>query len=70
MMGGKYDPDKIDLKDMVKKLSAWEKGIEKDPAERTFGGMKRDPRTGKFNDDELVEILTSKYCCAPSKLSC
>ncbi|KAJ0342957.1 hypothetical protein KNSL1_010473 [Colletotrichum chrysophilum] len=27
--------------------------------ERTFGGLKRDENTGKYNDDELVHIITS-----------
>ena len=39
-------------------LRKWEESMDSDPAKRTFDDMKRDPKTGKFDDAKLVDILT------------
>lgn len=45
--------------ELVTGFSKFEKSIPEDPADRTFGKYKRDPATGKFKDDELVECITA-----------
>ncbi|EWC46918.1 hypothetical protein DRE_03930 [Drechslerella stenobrocha 248] len=49
----------IPLPEFMMGLSKWEKSIPQDPGQRTFEGLKRDPETGKFDDEKLVEILVS-----------
>ncbi|KAG8162580.1 hypothetical protein KVR01_008345 [Diaporthe batatas] len=49
----------VDMRDMATGFRKFDEGIPNDPAERTFGHFKRDPATGKFKDDDLVECITS-----------
>ncbi|KUI59129.1 Linoleate 10R-lipoxygenase [Cytospora mali] len=49
----------VGVQDLVVGFAKFEKSIPEDPAQRTFGGYHRDPDTGRFNDDELVECITS-----------
>jgi prostaglandin-endoperoxide synthase 1/linoleate 10R-lipoxygenase len=44
--------------ELVQGFSKFERMVPEDPAEREFGGFKRGP-DGKFNDNELVECITS-----------
>lgn len=44
--------------ELVQGFSKFEKMVPDDPAEREFGGFKRDSN-GRFNDNELVECITS-----------
>lgn len=47
------------IQDMVMGFGKFETGIPKDPpAERVFGGFERG-KDGRFDDDELVECITS-----------
>ncbi|KAJ0108757.1 hypothetical protein J7T55_011248 [Diaporthe amygdali] len=48
----------VGMQDMVMGFAKFEKSIPEDPAERTFAGYQRDPATGKFNDNDLVECIT------------
>ncbi len=43
---------------MLQGLSKFGQEMPKDPADRGFNGLKRGP-DGKYNDDDLVEIITS-----------
>lgn len=45
--------------DMMRGFKKFDESIPNDPAERTFGDYKRDPATGKFKDDDLVDCITS-----------
>lgn len=54
---GNKDPEEITIPDFIQGFLAWEKTIPKDPSKRVFGGLTRDPKTGKFNDAALVKIL-------------
>ena len=38
-------------------LQAYEKSIDPDPSKRVFGKLKRDEKTGRFKDEELVDIM-------------
>lgn len=49
----------VGMQDMVMGFAKFEKSIPEDPAERTFGHYKRDPTTGKFRDDDLVDCITA-----------
>lgn len=49
----------VGVQDMVMGFAKFEASIPDDPAERTFSGYKRDPTTGRFKDNELVECITS-----------
>ncbi|ROV90358.1 hypothetical protein VMCG_09739 [Cytospora schulzeri] len=49
----------VGIQDMVAGFAKFEKSIPDDPAQRTFGGFQRDPDTGRFSDDDLVECITS-----------
>lgn len=51
--------DQVDIQDMVMGFKKFDDSIPDDPAERTFGGFSRNPATGKFKDDDLVECITS-----------
>ena len=48
----------VSMQELLIGLSKWEKSLPRDPQQRPFADLKRGP-DGKFNDDELVEILTS-----------
>lgn len=50
------DPATISVEELQKKLKAWGHSIPKDPAERTFGGFKRQPN-GMFADKDLIDEL-------------
>lgn len=54
---GDKKPEAIDLEEFYKGVVRWERGIPKEPSERVFGGLTRDPKTGKFDDGGLVKIL-------------
>ena len=54
---GDKDPQKIGLREFYEGVQKYEAGIPKEPSERTFGGLQRDPKTGTFSDGELVKIL-------------
>ena len=54
---GDKDPAKIELHEFYVGVGKYEAGIPKEPSERTFGGLTRDPTTGKFDDAGLVKIL-------------
>ena len=49
--------DEISMPEMLGGLAKWEQTMPEDPMERNFNKLKRGP-DGKFNDDELVEIIT------------
>ncbi|KAK7739760.1 hypothetical protein SLS53_005730 [Cytospora paraplurivora] len=49
----------VGVQDLVGGFTRFEKSIPDDPAQRTFGGYQRDPKTGRFSDDDLVECITS-----------
>jgi linoleate 8R-lipoxygenase / 9,12-octadecadienoate 8-hydroperoxide 8R-isomerase len=51
------DPSKIDMPEFIHTLSEWEKNLDNDPSKRPFEDLKRE-EDGKFNDDDLVKILT------------
>lgn len=50
-------PEEITIPDFIKGLQDWEKTIPKDPSKRVFGGLIRDPKTGRFDDAAMVKIL-------------
>lgn len=50
-------PEEITIPDFIQGVRNWEKTIPKDPSKRVFGGLTRDPQTGKFNDAAMVNIL-------------
>jgi hypothetical protein len=52
-------PEDVTLPELLGALRAMEKNMPQDPLQRPFAGLKRDPETKKFNDDDLVEILES-----------
>lgn len=54
---GDKEPEKIGLAEFYQGVVKYEAGIPKEPSERVFGGMTRDSTTGKFKDNELVQIL-------------
>ena len=56
-MFGKDAAD-VSLPELLQGLSKWEQSLNKDPQQRPFANLQRGA-DGKFNDDELVEILTS-----------
>ncbi|KAI9799736.1 MAG: hypothetical protein M1833_003855 [Piccolia ochrophora] len=56
-MFGKEAHD-VSMQDLLFGLSKWEMNMSKDPQKRDFAHLKRNA-DGKFNDDELVEILAS-----------
>jgi len=51
------DTAKLTMQEFVAGVHKWEQSIPEDPAERTFGGFKRQP-DGHFSDDDLVSLLT------------
>ena len=54
---GDKEPETIGLKEFYEGVAKYEKGIPKEPSARTFGGLSRDPKSGTFNDEDLVKIL-------------
>ena len=50
--------DDLTMPELMRGLKEFDKKIPKDPLKRPFAKMQRDPTTGKYNDDELVAILT------------
>lgn len=51
------EPEEVSLPELLKGLSMWEKSLDKDPQKRPFAHLKRGA-DGKFDDSELVHILT------------
>ncbi|KAK6355021.1 hypothetical protein TWF696_004148 [Orbilia brochopaga] len=56
---GTDDAANIPMPHFMAGLAKWEQSIPTDPGKRTFEDLERDPETGKFDDEKLVEILTS-----------
>lgn len=54
---GDRKPEDIPVQDFIVGALAWEAKIPKEPSERVFGGLKRNPETGMFDDDAMVQIL-------------
>ena len=54
---GDKEPETIGLREFYEGVAKYEAGIPKEPSERTFGGLSRDPKTGCFDDAGLVKIL-------------
>lgn len=48
----------VSMEELLMGLGKWEHSLSKDPHERDFAHLKREAN-GKYNDDDLVEILTS-----------
>ncbi|KAI0108091.1 heme peroxidase [Daldinia grandis] len=51
------DPLKLSHEDLVRGFAKFDRGIPDDPAEREFGGFKRNS-DGKFSDDDLVGCIS------------
>jgi linoleate 10R-lipoxygenase len=49
--------DEVSMPDLLSGLGKWSTELPKDPSKRTFGNLERQ-EDGKFNDDELVNIMT------------
>lgn len=65
-MFGKEAED-VSMREVLMGLGKWEHGLPDDPVERPFHKLKRGP-DGKFNDDDLVEIMASSIeDCAGEK---
>jgi len=54
---GDKAPEDITIPDFIRGVTAWEATIPKDPSKRVFGGLTRDPTTGRFDDAAMVKIL-------------
>ncbi|KAL8768874.1 MAG: hypothetical protein Q9194_005595 [Teloschistes cf. exilis] len=54
---GDKEPETIGLREFYEGVAKYEAGIPKEPSERTFGGLTRNPKTGTFDDAGLVKIL-------------
>lgn len=54
---GDRNPADIPVHEFVAGALAWEAKIPKEPSERVFGGLERNPETGMFDDDAMVQIL-------------
>ncbi|KAL8793884.1 MAG: hypothetical protein Q9195_003503 [Heterodermia aff. obscurata] len=54
---GDKEPETIGLHEFYEGVAKYESGIPKEPSARTFGGLSRDPKSGTFNDGDLVKIL-------------
>jgi linoleate 8R-lipoxygenase/9,12-octadecadienoate 8-hydroperoxide 8R-isomerase len=57
---GVKDPKDISLQDLLQGLIKFESSLSQDPHNRPFANLNRQS-DGTFNDDDLVEILTSKW---------
>jgi len=51
------EPHEISIPDFIEGVTTWEKSIPKDPSKRVFGGLTRDPKTGRFDDAAMVNIM-------------
>ena len=51
------DAQDVSLPELLQGLGKWEHSLDKDPQKRPFAGLQRDA-DGKFNDDDLVKILS------------
>lgn len=49
--------EKLTPKELIEGLLAFESKIPVEPRERTFAGLKRDAKSGRFDDASLVQIL-------------
>lgn len=47
----------MSIPELLQGLGKWEKSLDDDPSNRTFGHMHRGA-DGKFSDDDLARILT------------
>ncbi|KAM5345930.1 hypothetical protein ACJ41O_011791 [Fusarium nematophilum] len=56
LLGENYGP--MDMRAMMTALKRFEMSVPADPADRTFGGFKRNEH-GMFNDNELVDALAT-----------
>ena len=54
---GDKEPESIGLREFYEGAKKYQAGIAKEPSERTFGGLTRDPKTKRFDDASLVKIL-------------
>ena len=54
---GDKKPEELSILEFIASALAHEAKIPKEPSQRVFGGLKRDPKTGRFDDDALVQIL-------------
>ena len=54
---GDKDPQDIGLMEFYQGVKKYEDSIPKEPSQRCFGGLTRDPNTGAFSDAALVGIL-------------
>ena len=54
---GDRKPEDIPIHEFIAGSLAWEAKIPAEPSKREFGGLKRDPETGRFDDDAMVQIL-------------
>jgi linoleate 8R-lipoxygenase / 9,12-octadecadienoate 8-hydroperoxide 8R-isomerase len=54
------DMSKISTTEFVMGLGAWKQTLNADPGKRDFdlGNIKRDPKTGTFDDATLIKVLT------------
>lgn len=52
-------PSALGVNDMRKGIISFAMSMNPDPGKRTFGGYQRDPTTGRFQDNDLVECITS-----------
>jgi hypothetical protein len=51
------DPATVTQAEMIAAIKKWGHGIPQDPAEWTFGGLKRNAQ-GSFEDADLVDIIS------------
>ncbi|KAH9994375.1 linoleate diol synthase [Xylariaceae sp. FL0662B] len=51
------DPLSLSIQDMIMGFAKFERSIPQDPAERVFGGFRRNA-DGKFHDDDLVNCIS------------
>ena len=58
IFGEHVDALNMPLMDFIRGVGHWEASLPADPARRTFGKLERNPQTGMFDDDDLVQILT------------
>lgn len=49
--------DEVSLQELLQGLGKWEHSLDKDPQKRPFAHLTRGA-DGKFNDDDLVKIMT------------
>ena len=54
---GDKNPQEIGLMEFYQGVLKYEAAIPKEPSERVFGGLARNPKNGTFNDADLVGIL-------------